>query len=154
MISMSWCPGRESNPYGRCQPRDFKSLVSTNFTTQAKACLIVSPCKLRGEPVSTKRIAKIRSPLRRRLHELTNPRQSCVFPPRHEKCGSFMVPLCRNRRLPAWETRPTTPTPDKHFSITATRACSALEAICAQDCSRNQCRNQDPHPLCCWRFLA
>ena len=29
-----WCPGRESNPYGR-RPRDFKSLVSTSFTTRA-----------------------------------------------------------------------------------------------------------------------
>ncbi|MBS1157897.1 MAG: hypothetical protein H6R15_316 [Proteobacteria bacterium] len=29
-----WCPGRESNPYSH-KPRDFKSLVSTNFTTRA-----------------------------------------------------------------------------------------------------------------------
>jgi hypothetical protein len=30
----SWCPGRGSNPYS-LRPRDFKSLVSTNFTTRA-----------------------------------------------------------------------------------------------------------------------
>ena len=31
-----WCPGRGSNPYSQ-RPRDFKSLVSTNFTTRAGA---------------------------------------------------------------------------------------------------------------------
>ena len=31
-----WCPGRGSNPYSQ-RPRDFKSLVSTNFPTRAGA---------------------------------------------------------------------------------------------------------------------
>ena len=30
-----WCLGRESNPYGHCCPRDFKSRVSTYSTTKA-----------------------------------------------------------------------------------------------------------------------
>ena len=29
------CLGRESNPYGHCWPRDFKSRVSTYSTTKA-----------------------------------------------------------------------------------------------------------------------
>ena len=29
------CSGRESNPYGHCCPRDFKSRVSTYSTTRA-----------------------------------------------------------------------------------------------------------------------
>ena len=32
---LSVCPGRESNPYGHCWPRDFKSRVSTYSTTWA-----------------------------------------------------------------------------------------------------------------------
>ena len=36
-----WCPGRESNPYTQ-RARDFKSLVSTNFTTRAwEVCMIL-----------------------------------------------------------------------------------------------------------------
>ena len=34
----SLCPGRESNPYGHCWPRDFKSRVSTFSTTWAWLC--------------------------------------------------------------------------------------------------------------------
>ena len=30
-----WCPGPESNRYGDRSPTDFKSVVSTNFTTRA-----------------------------------------------------------------------------------------------------------------------
>ena len=33
---MIWCPGPESNRHGRYQPRDFKSLASTNFATRAE----------------------------------------------------------------------------------------------------------------------
>ena len=36
-----WCPGPESNRYGRYRPRDFKSLASTYSATQAK-CLAVA----------------------------------------------------------------------------------------------------------------
>ena len=31
-----WCPGPGSNRHGAFAPRDFKSLVSTNFTTRAR----------------------------------------------------------------------------------------------------------------------
>ncbi len=30
-----WCPGPESNRYSLFKPTDFKSVVSTNFTTRA-----------------------------------------------------------------------------------------------------------------------
>ncbi len=31
----NWCPGRESNPYALFKAADFKSAVSTSFTTRA-----------------------------------------------------------------------------------------------------------------------
>ena len=34
-ILIIWCPEPESNRHGRLSPRDFKSLVSTNFTIRA-----------------------------------------------------------------------------------------------------------------------
>ena len=34
-ILVIWCPEPESNRHGRLSPRDFKSLVSTNFTIRA-----------------------------------------------------------------------------------------------------------------------
>lgn len=35
LIAYNWCPEPESNRHGRLSPRDFKSLVSTNFTIRA-----------------------------------------------------------------------------------------------------------------------
>ena len=32
----NWCPGPELNRYSLFKPTDFKSVVSTNFTTRAK----------------------------------------------------------------------------------------------------------------------
>ncbi len=43
-----WCPGRESNPYSQ-RPRDFKSLVSTNFTTRAGAAICFAPRYEKGK---------------------------------------------------------------------------------------------------------
>ena len=34
-IILQKCPGSELNRYGHCWPQDFKSCVSTNFTTRA-----------------------------------------------------------------------------------------------------------------------
>ena len=43
-----WCPGRGSNPYSQ-RPRDFKSLVSTNFTTRATLRLYRSADTKKGK---------------------------------------------------------------------------------------------------------
>ena len=43
-IRCKWCPGPESNRHGRFQPRDFKSLASTNFATRAAMRMII--CRL------------------------------------------------------------------------------------------------------------
>src|SRR2546425_6786456 len=32
---LAWCPGRESNPHGSLDPRDFKSRASASFATRA-----------------------------------------------------------------------------------------------------------------------
>ena len=46
--AIRWCPGRGSNPYSQ-RPRDFKSLVSTNFTTRATLRLYRSADTKKGK---------------------------------------------------------------------------------------------------------
>ncbi len=47
----SWCPGRESNPYTQ-RARDFKSLVSTSFTTRAGSRLYRLPDMKKGKRIA------------------------------------------------------------------------------------------------------
>ena len=47
--TVGWCPRPESNRYGGFPPRDFKSLVSTCFTTRASGCHLTESGASRGD---------------------------------------------------------------------------------------------------------
>lgn len=48
-----WCPGPESNRYSRFQPTDFKSVVSTNFTTRARVGILHHCTDFSRNPVTS-----------------------------------------------------------------------------------------------------
>ena len=78
LTKIPWCPGRESNPYSQ-RPRDFKSLVSTNFTTRAAGRSCRRPGNKKGK-------APLRFPFffywsgRRVSNSRPQPWQGCALP--------------------------------------------------------------------------
>jgi hypothetical protein len=71
---VSWCPGRGSNPYAQ-RARDFKSLVSTSFTTRADC----STCGRKKKRESAVRLPFVWSG-RRVSNSRPQPWQGCALP--------------------------------------------------------------------------